>query len=167
VESRFEPGDWLKAIGGILFLAASLLPWWRIEYPNGFDLTTDARDYTLTGIVPCLIFVVIALLTIIIQTGQLSLPGWLLHPVGLLVASTVGTILVGVRFLWDGYSDAAAGTGDISRGLGLYLAAAAAVIVLIGSVIGLRAYLAEPLDDDVDDDADIDPIRRPTRPPLP
>ncbi len=32
VERRFESYDWLKAIGGFVFLIAALLPWWEREY---------------------------------------------------------------------------------------------------------------------------------------
>ena len=79
---------------------------------------------------PYVIFVAIALVTIITQTESLRLPAVLSHPVLSLGGAVIGTALVGYRFFSDQY-------GGGSRGLGLYLAVAAALLVLAGCILDL------------------------------
>jgi hypothetical protein len=56
-----------------------------------------------------------------------------------LAASALGTLLVIVRFFSDGVDGDLEGSGfDISRGIGLYLAVLAAIVVLVGCIIGFR-----------------------------
>jgi hypothetical protein len=151
VDKRFEPSDWLKAIGGMLFFVAALMPWWQqetggfIDRHNGFD--------DLIGIVAFVIFVGIGILTVIIKTDSLPLPAWLVDPTLVLGVAIVGAGCVAFRFFVDPFSSKEQVV--VSRGLGLYLAGAAAVITLIGSVIAFRHRddIVEELDD-VDEDAE-------------
>ncbi len=91
----------------------------------------NAFDYPVNGVVPYVIFVAIALVTIITQTESLRLPAVLSHPLLLLGGAVIGTALVGYRFFSDRY-------GGGSRGLGLYLAVAAALLVLAGCILTYR-----------------------------
>ncbi len=164
MDNEFESADWLKAIGGILFLIGALMPWWEFEFREGFGWSNNAFDYVITGMVPFVIFTGIALLTIIIKTDSLPLPAWLVHPILQLALAIVGAVLVAVRFFWSEQSD---DTLDVSRGLGLWLAAAAVVLTLVGCVIGLRESVEDEYDPATEDPYDAGPIRRRTGPPLP
>jgi hypothetical protein len=151
VDRQFESDDWFKAIGGILFFIAGLLPWWEQRF-SGFRERSNAFDDWL-GIIAFVIFVGIGLLTIIIRTGSLPLPRWLLHPTGTLIAAGVGAVCVAVRFFVDPFNG-----DDVSRGIGLYLAGAAAVLVLIGCVMTFRNRDAYQLavDEEDEDEGELD-----------
>jgi hypothetical protein len=155
VDRQFESDDWFKAIGGILFFIAGLLPWWEQSF-SGFRERSNAFDDWL-GIIAFVVFVGIGLLTIIIRTESLPLPRWLLHPLGTLIAAGIGAVCVAIRFFLDPFNAA----GDhVTRGVGLYLAGAAAVLVLIGCVMTFRdrdAYQRyhEPTEED-DDESELD-----------
>jgi hypothetical protein len=152
VDRQFRSDDWFKAIGGILFFIAGLLPWWEQRVPPGFRERSNAFGDWL-GIVSFVIFVGIGILTIVVRTGSLPLPRWLLHPTGTLLVACVGAACVAVRFVRDPFQD----DGDeVTRGIGLYLAGAAAVLVLIGCVMTFRNRDAYDLDDDTKDDEDED-----------
>ena len=91
-----------------------------------------------------------------------------------LVAAGIGTVLVTYRFFADGYDNDALAEQDnsVSRGIGLYLALAGALIVLGGCVLAYRNSRDLEPDDEVDEPADDTPpaIDRPPRrssPPLP
>ena len=148
------------------------MPWWEFEFADGGGIggglggSKNAFDYWMTGIVPFIIFTGIALLTIIIRTDSLPLPAWLVHPVLQLSLAVVGAVLVGVRFFWSDMDDL-----DISRGLGLYLSAAAVVLALIGCVLGLGEHAEDRYEDEYgltsDDAYGSGPARRRAGPPLP
>lgn len=146
MEKRFERSDWLQAIGGILFFFAALLPWWEQVVMGGLHTRHNGFDDFL-GVLAFIIFVGIGILTVIIKTDSLPLPRWLLNPTGVLVASIVGVALVAIRFVLDPFSDDTRST----RGIGLYVAGAAAVITLIGAVIGFRER-HEHADEEVEDE---------------
>ena len=157
--NRFGIGAWLKAIGGVLFFIAGLLPWWSYSFDETGLRDDNAFDYPVSGVVPYVIFVTIALVTIITQTESLRLPAVLSHPVLSLGAAVIGTTLVGYRFFSDQY-------GGGSRGLGLYLAVAAALLVLAGCILTYRAERradAELIADDAIEDSTV----HPPSPPLP
>jgi hypothetical protein len=143
VDRQFGSDDWFKAIGGILFFIAGLLPWWE-RGMGGFLRERSNAFGDWLGIIAYVIFVGIGLLTIVIRTESLPLPRWLLHPTGTLIAAGVGAVCVALRFFLAPF-DAA---GDnVSRGIGLYLAGAAAVLVLIGCVMTFRNRAAYGLVD--------------------
>ena len=137
----FGLGNWLKAVGGLLFFVAGLLPWWRLKNSDGHPLvTTNAFTYQISGLVPYVVFVGIAILTIIIETESLGLPRILVSPILTLLAAFGATVLVGIQFFKDGYDNASleADGYSVTRGVGLYLAALAALTVLAGSVVLFR-----------------------------
>ena len=122
----FGLGNWLKAAGGLLFFVAGLLPWWHLKNSDGHPLvTTNAFTYQMTGLVPYVVFVGIAILTIIIETESLRLPRILVNPILTMLAAFGATVLVGIRFFKDGYDNGSleADGYSITRGIGLYLAA--------------------------------------------
>ena len=149
----FGLGNWLKAAGGLLFFVAGLLPWWHLKNSDGHPLvTTNAFTYQMTGLVPYVVFVGIAILTIIIETESLRLPRILVNPILTMLAAFCATVLVGIRFFKDGYDNGSleADGYSITRGIGLYLAAVSALIVLAGSVLLFRDR--HLVDEDEDDD---------------
>ncbi len=146
----FGISAWLRSVGGVLFFVAGFLAWWQIELPNGVTFTNNAFDYPLTGTVPYLIFVAIAILTIVIESESLDLPPILVHPFLLLAAALVGTVLVVIRSFSAG-SELDVGDGSaLSRSMGLYLAIVAALVVLAGCVIGARDAWVDEEDEDTD-----------------
>jgi hypothetical protein len=153
VEKRFETYDWLRAIGGFLFLAAALLPWWERTFQASLR-KSGLGDWM--GIIPTVIFGGIAILTVIIETDSLPISRRILDPTWVLAAAIVGAVFVALRFIFDPFGGGGSGVRD-TRGLGLYLAGAAAVISLIGCVIAFRereAWAASLDAEDDDDDAD-------------
>ncbi len=103
----------------------------------------------------------IALVTIITQTGSLRLPAFLRHPLPTLVAAVIGTGLVAYSFFNDPGENA-------SRGLGMYLAVAGALLVLAGCIIAYRERRLEAADEDELFDAPApDSGDRLSSPPLP
>ena len=76
----FRVSDWLKAIGGVLFFVAGVLTWWQRSTGSGLSTPFNGFDYA-SRVLPYVIFVGIAILTIIIQTESLSLPRFLVNPV--------------------------------------------------------------------------------------
>ena len=129
--------DWLKAIGSMLFLVAAILPWWTREY-TGFELRRTGFGYWL-GIIAA-----VAILAVGLSDGDRRDRVAADPP---LACSTRRAMLaaghrrcgrcVGVRFFLDRFGRGDPGIRD-SRGLGLYLAGAGAVLVLIGCVMAFQ-----------------------------
>lgn len=134
MERRFRSSDWLIVIGGLMLLLASRLAWWTVEWDGGPATSTDAFDYRSTGTLPLAILLLVTVLTVVVKTDSLPLPDWLVHPIPSTAAVLTATALLGVRFFWSGFED----TGGVSRGLGLYLAAAGAVIAVLGCGVAFR-----------------------------
>ena len=133
--SKFKTSDWLKIGGGAVFFIAGFLTWWKVEVA-GFSDSGNAFDWFFTGTLSWLIFTAIAVLTVLAAAGKFSLPAHVPTPLIYLAAAAIGFLLVLVRFISDGIDgdEAAAFGADISRGIGLYLAVLAAIVVLVGCV---------------------------------
>src|SRR5262245_1528318 len=113
------------------------------------------------GIIATVIFLAIGILTVIVETESLPIPQWVINPTLMLGLAIVGTGCVALRFFLDPL-----GGGEglrESRGIGLYLAGAGAVLVLIGCIMAFQhreeweaAVARDDDDDDGDDDTDDD-----------
>ena len=106
---RFGVGDWLKSIGGVAVLRRgppAVVEAVEFDGPAS-SATFNAFNYQLTGLVPYVIFVAIAILTIIIRTESLRLPP---HPdrpaVDAAWPPRSPPCSSGIRFFMDGYDDA-------------------------------------------------------------
>jgi len=156
LDKRFESYDWLKAIGSMLFFVGALLPWWERAFIGAELRQTGFGDWL--GIVAAVIFLAIGLLTVIVETESLPIPHWVLNPTLMLGLAIAGTACVAVRFVLDPFGAGGSGIRD-TRGLGLYLAGAGAVIVLIGCVLAFQrreewASAVARDDDEAEDELD-------------
>jgi len=155
VDRRFRSSDWFIVMGGMLVLVGSLLPWWTLSFGGALDVSQNGYDFGLTGRVPIVLLLTVAIVTVVVKTDSLPLPTWLVHPYAIAIVVLVAAIGVGVRFFWSGYD----GTDNVSRGIGLYLVAAGVVGELVGSVLAIRDLRRPALarDDGADgDDLDVD-----------
>jgi hypothetical protein len=158
LEKRFESYDWLKAIGSMVFFVGALLPWWE-RVIIGAELRKAGFDDWL-GIIAAVIFLAIGLLTVLVETESLPIPHWVLNPTWMLALAIVGTACVGVRFFVDPFGAGGAGIRE-SRGIGLYLSGAGAVLVLIGCVMAFGRrddWAAAVARDDEDDEDEADEL---------
>ena len=158
MDKRFRSSDWLIVVGALLLFAASVQPWWTLQFDNAPGLSLNGYDFGLTGTVPIVILLAIGIITVIIKTDSLALPAWLIHPYVLTAGVGTTAVLIGIRFFWSGFDDGA----GVSRGIGLYLAGVAVVIALVGCGFAIRdlrhppADAGESADDDDEDDIDLD-----------
>jgi hypothetical protein len=129
--SKLKMSDWLKVGGGLVFLIASFLPWWGIDIEGFGSASNSGWDYFFTGIVPTLIFVAIAVITLLRAQGQRV--GNLPWPVVFILAAALGLLLVLIRLLVDGE-----GGIDLDRKYGLFIAVLAAIASFAGCLFGFR-----------------------------
>jgi hypothetical protein len=133
--SKFKTSDWLKVGGGALMLIAFFLKWWKVDF-LGTSVGVSGSEFFFTGWVPWLLLVAIAVITVLTVQGIAKLPSSIPLPIAMLAASALSFLLVLIRFFSDGVD----GEFDdgISRGIGLYLALIAVILVLVGSVLGFK-----------------------------
>jgi hypothetical protein len=146
--STFKISDWLKVGGGALFLIAGPLTWWRITFEGGLFFGGESAsahglgDYFGTVGLAWLIFIAIAVVTVLLRLGIVKAPSSLPVPLVFLAAAALGALLVLFRFLFDGIDDGGFGLDledagfDISRGLGAWLGLIGAAAVVAGCVMG-------------------------------
>jgi hypothetical protein len=160
-DGKFGADDVLKVVGGGVFFIAGLLSWWRLDV-DAVTHSTTAFDYTLTGIVPYVIFVAIAIVTLLDRTDSLRLPAAVVEPVVQLGAAAIAAVLMIWRFVFSGID--AQGGASVSRGVGLYLALLGTILALVGCIMTFRQV---DVDDEVVNDAAHDHTPPRTAPPWP
>jgi len=144
----FKLSDWLKVGGGALFLIAGPLTWWKVTFDGGPLFGSESApahglgDYFGTVGIAWLLFIAIAVLTVLMRLGIVKIPSNLPVPLVFLSAAAIGALLVLFRFLFDGIDGGFGGFDledagfDISRGLGAWLGLIAAAAVVAGCVRG-------------------------------
>jgi len=144
----FKLSDWLKVGGGALFLIAGPLTWWKVTFDGGPLFGSESApahglgDYFGTVGIAWLLFIAIAVLTVLMRLGIVKTPSNLPVPLVFLSAAAIGALLVLFRFLFDGIDGGFGGFDledagfDISRGLGAWLGLIAAAAVVAGCVMG-------------------------------
>ncbi len=147
--SKFKTSDWLKVGGGAVMFIAGFLTWWQPACPSGsgaecsaaidsLGLDVNAFDLTLTGLLPWLFIVAIAVLTVLGVLGTFKLPDSLPTPLIFLGVSVLSFLLVLIRLFSDPF-DSGLGIGDqTERGVGLYLALLATAAVAAGCFIAFK-----------------------------
>ena len=135
--SKFKTSDWLKGGGGLVMLIAYFLPWWKVD-AFGVSDSVSGSEYFFTGTLPWLLIVAIGVLTILAALDVFKLPSTFPAPLAFLAVAALATLLVIIRLFGPG-GDVPDGAEDFfSRGVGLYLAVIAAIVVLVGCVLAFK-----------------------------
>jgi hypothetical protein len=138
---KLKPNDWVVVAGGALVLVFGLLRWFSWEIDNAgvrIQDKTNAFDYLLTGVVPWLLIVGAALVTVLLATEALN-PGKVPWPLVLLVATLLGFVLILIRLIIAHDVDTTGDVDvDVSRGVGIWISALGALVAAVGAFIGFR-----------------------------
>lgn len=144
--SKLKSNDGLVLAGGIIVLAFGLVRWfsWKVRVDGRVFLSekSNAFDYFFTGVVPWMLIVGAALLTLLLVTGQL-VEGKLPWPLIILAATLLGFILIIIRLITGHDADTQDVEGasvDVSRGIGLWISSLGALVATAGAFVGFRNY---------------------------
>jgi hypothetical protein len=142
--SKFKTPDWLIVGGGVLFLIGGFMEWVNAE-ASAFGTTISAAgnafDFFFTGIVPWLLIIATAVLTVLLLTGTVK-AGTAPWPMIFVAATALAALLVLLRFIAPGLGEDAAdelGDVDYGRGIGLWLCLIAAILAVVGAVMNFNA----------------------------
>lgn len=140
--SRLKPTEWLVVAGGVLVLVFGLLKWFSWESGTGGDLIrgkSNAFDYLLTGVLPWLLVVGAAVVTLLLASGTLQREGvpWSLAILG---ATLLAAVLIVIRLI-IGHSVDTEGDVDVavSRGIGVWVSAVGSIIATVGAFLTYQA----------------------------
>ncbi|MDQ3469296.1 MAG: hypothetical protein M3487_05975 [Actinomycetota bacterium] len=137
--SKFKTPDWLIVGGGVLFFIGGFLDWISVDVA-GFGGASGGNvfDFFFTGIVPWILIIGSAVITVLLVTGTMKAggPPWTL----IIVAATVlGALLVLLRFIAPGLGEDLPDGLDLGRGIGLILCTIAAIVAAVGAVMNFTA----------------------------
>jgi hypothetical protein len=135
--------DWLVVAGGALVLVFGVLRWyaWEVTVDEVVVVpkdTSNAFDYLLTGVLPWLLIVGAAVVTLLLATDALR-PGKVPWPLVMVGATFLGFVLIVIRLIIG--HDLETGEGaelHDSRGVGIWMSALGALISFVGAFIGFR-----------------------------
>jgi hypothetical protein len=132
--SSFRKADWLMVGGGAGFLIFGTFFDWVSFSRFGVDFSDgNAFDFFFRGTIPWILIVGSGVLAFLIAGGVVKrdLAPW---PLILLAATALGTLL---NFLLVLVGPSKSGV-DFDRGIGLWLSFVAAVVALVGAVLGFK-----------------------------
>jgi hypothetical protein len=134
--------DWMVVAGGVIVLIFGLFRWFTWEVSVESVVATEGKsnafDYFTTGVIPWLLIVGAALVTVLLATEALR-PGNVPWPLVLTAATGVGFVLILIRLIIA--HDPPTGEGadaDVSRGIGIWMSALGALVAFVGAFIGFR-----------------------------
>ena len=99
--NKLKPTQYLVVAGGALVLIFGLLRWFTWDLKQGDvviqkDQKANAFDYLLTGVVPWILVVGVAVVTVLLAAGALN-PGKVPWPLVTVAATVFGAILIIIR----------------------------------------------------------------------
>ncbi len=143
--SKLSTADKVIGASAILFLIAMFLPWWGIDFGEGFGSASNSGwDYFLTGILPLLIALAMVAVIYIQKFTSTELPKPPLSWSQLfLIAGAVIAVLLVLRVIIGADEGAAGITIDLDREWGLWVA----LIAALG--LGAGGYLKSQESEDV------------------
>jgi hypothetical protein len=137
------PSDWLIVAGGAIVLVFGLARWFSWDASSGNvvieDQTSNAFDYLVTGVIPWLLAVGAAVITVLLRTDALR-PGKVPWPQVMLGVTSLAFILILIRLIVSVDPDVS-GTDvdvDVSRGIGIWMSAVGALIATVGAFLAFR-----------------------------
>ena len=139
--SKLKPGDWLIGGGTLLFLIAMFLPWFEADFEGfGGGEAANGWDYAFFGIVPLLLLIAVTVFLVVPKlTSGMNLPetvGPLPKTQAALIAAAAAAVIVLLRLLLGFEEDIPEGFGvEVNRGIGLFLAAVAALAATAGAFL--------------------------------
>ena len=127
--SKLSAADKVIGASAILFLIAMFLPWWGIDFGEGFGSASNSGwDYFLTGILPLLIALAMVAVIYIQKFTSTELPKPPLPWSQLfLIGGAVIAVLLVLRVIIGADEGAAGITIDLDREWGLWVALIAAL----------------------------------------
>jgi hypothetical protein len=145
----------MKVGGAAVVLVSSFLTWLEIRLKQGDTVrhgTANGYDFTFTGAIPVVLAVVVGAVTVLLAVGRIPRHQrpW---PLALLIGAALAAGLLLVRLVLNPYdprADLEALGGSVSRSLGMVLAAAGGLVVLVGAVLSFREARHSHVIDTVD-----------------
>lgn len=140
---KLKPTEWLVVAGGVIVMIFGLFKWfsWDVRDDNVLVVSdqSNAFDYLLTGVLPWVLVIGAAAVTLLLATENLRRDGipW---PLVILAATVLAAVLVIIRLI-VGYDPGPRGgaEADVSRGIGLWLSAAGALVAAVGAFLSYQA----------------------------
>jgi hypothetical protein len=138
-----QPSDWLIVAGGVIVLVFGVARWfsWDATSANVViaDQTSNAFDYLVTGVIPWLLVVGAAAVTLLLATEALN-RGNVPWPLVMLAATLLAFVLILIRLIVGIDPDVEGADVDVevSRGIGIWFSAFGALVALAGAFIGFR-----------------------------
>jgi hypothetical protein len=136
--SKFKTSDWMILGGGLLFLIGGFLDWITVEAAGVTFSGSSAFDFFFTGIIPWLLIIATAVLTVLLLSGTIK-PGTVPWPMIFVFATGLATLLVLIRFIVPAMGEDVPDDIDVGRGVGLWLCLIAAIVATAGAVMSYQA----------------------------
>lgn len=132
--SKLKTHDWMMIGGSLGVLIFGLFGWSE----SILGETASAFDFTLTGTIPWLLIVASGVISLLLALGTINKDSapW---PLILLATFAIGALLIVIRLLIGPRFDTGFGEVTLSRGYGLYISAAAAVVAAAGAFMNFQA----------------------------
>ena len=139
--NKLTIGDRVVGIAAIVFLISMFLPWYGLSVEGVGDPSRNGFDYFFFGWIPLLLILAVAATIAISRFTTTELPnlGSLSWTQVQLIAAGLAALLVLLRLLiTDSVEAFGIDLGDLDRKFGLFIAALAAIGVVVGCVLKLR-----------------------------
>ena len=135
--SKFKTPDWLVMGGGLVVLIFGFLDWFKLSGAP-VSASSNAFDYTFTGLIPWVLLVGAAVVTFLLASGILArgTAPWTLVILG---ATVLGALLIILRVLIGDDEDGLPAGVSIDRSVGLWLSAIGAIAAAVGAFLGFQA----------------------------
>jgi len=125
--------------GAVLLVLGSVLPWAKLEVSSGAFSISDTKNGLDGDGVLTLILAVIAILIFLLVKNR-KVTGWLVTVAGFLAGAIAIYDIVDVKGAFDNLDVPSSINADATVGVGLWIAAVAAVVLFVGGVLCLMQH---------------------------
>jgi hypothetical protein len=133
---KLKTSDWLMiAAGAVMLILGMALDWASIDTAFGSASGNGPFDYFFTGGISWLLVVGVGVVALLLALGTIK-PNTAPWPLILVLASALAALLMLIRIILGGGEESGI---DFDRGPGMYVAFLAAIVSVVGAVMGYRA----------------------------